>query len=323
MLYTNHKKSAKTALVSFCILLITLVLISNKIYSDIRGEFAKRPTALPPEPAAVVDYLKEDFSNLRAESSKECFPGKVIRADLRQLGATPTFFEAIDLALRNAGLSGFTSRDFLPLQPDSVSSSTETTYDSNLYYACNGTGTTKILIDQFSTTINLALTPSSSQPDLTCSSIYGVSGGICTVLSNCGSSVNGVWVGGCLATSNDPSNLQNISGSLNPNIIIETLTGCIPRRNPYFSNPAVGSSSGNYTLLSNKVNPTGNVIGCSNPTLSNGACASADSTPINGTNSLFSINSILTSASTATTALIKVPRQQYILAFKILTCPSS
>ena len=44
MLYINHKKSAKTALASIVILLITLVLISNKIYSDIRGEFAKRPT---------------------------------------------------------------------------------------------------------------------------------------------------------------------------------------------------------------------------------------------------------------------------------------
>jgi len=326
MLDINHRKPTRTVSIVIAILLVTLVFISNKIYSDIRGEFAKRPTSLPPEPAAVVNYLKEDLSNIRALSSTICTPGMTITVDLSQLGATPTFFEAIDLALANAGMTGFTSKDFLEPQPDSISTMAyPQTFASNMYYYPNN-----IHIDANVTNIHFALTTilnNDAQPpgEFKCTDLFSGGTQLCEVLSSCGMTYdNKVRIGGCLVTTNNPDLVSSIKTALNPNMVVETLTYVIPRRNVYFVNPYFGSDYSVYTQLAN--HDHGNVIGCSDPSLDTTTVCGSGGTK-NLTNiphyELDSLSASPSIASVTAVALSKVPRQEYILAFKIEKCPTS
>jgi len=323
MLYINHKKSAKTALASIVILLITLVLISNKIYSDIRGEFAKRPTGLPPEPAAVVDYLKEDYSNYRAKSSTLCFPGKIISVNLSQLGAKPTFFEAINQALNNAGMGGFTSSDFLGPAPDGVvtpgffpsANSVQPGSDSgNMYYSTNN-----IEIYPAGSQINFQLTYSKSQ--FSCANPPGAfTTSLCQVLSACGAELNisglsNYKISGCLITSQSIRNLDNISSSTSELNTIEVLIKNIPRRQPYFVNPAVGTET-HYALLANT---SGSIyIGCNGDSNFSTACG------ITGGGALDQNKHVLLPILNSTGSMYesKAARSDYRLAFKINTCPN-
>lgn len=288
----------------FKFFIFTLIFIINNAYADIRGEFAKRPAALPPEPAAVVQYLMEDVGNARAQASTICFRGKTISVNLADLGATPTFFQAIDKALDNAGMGAFTSRDFLDEQPDSIISNGGPV-TSRLYYS-----TDNIQFDNNATSVGFQRVDST---------LTACTTNQCLVLSNCGFNYDFGTIkriGGCLATSSASGNLSGISDKIGAEVVLDTLVSYIPRSNIYFANPAA-SSSPDYFLAA-ETSGTKAQIGCSDPGFNVGGsniCGSSSGIA----NSIYDIDYV----PSGERKLQKPARQIYILAFRINKCPTS
>ena len=145
----------------------------------------------------------------------------------------------------------------------------------------------------------------------------------CQVTSACGFQLQSpgvnVKIGGCLATSQNPSLLTSVSTGISDTVILDVLTNYIPRMNGYFLNPAVSSNQDYFLIASTS---QGSKLGCPSTALNSpSATAQCKGTASAIDSAIFPVDVLASADSTLQVKLSKPPRQDYVLSFIINKCP--